>query len=436
MDNTVKETFSFGNNNFGYTRINGLGESNYENEDLFNTEVSNEDSQSTEFIDDSNESQEIPLSDNMNEHQNFINSEEKSEMSNPELNQYPSETFYSNALINQSFNDVSIDNEEQNDTQSVTLPDETENFNSDEEIDESPEEFNPFIKLDNTDVVNNQVSNFNEIEEQEDKVLNDVQEENNYEPNIDNSYLDISTDFENNEFNIDYNLPVVEPSVESNDNDDDSNSGQKNILTDTPISELEKLTHYEEEKIQTTDIKSLFDRVGVNVKEASDIFKKNTEMKEKIDSRFEELKKLQSEVEKNKKTQYDEINAYKEEVLGKLTEKKEEIERRLNKLKDFQATLEKDKREFEQYRKKEKEEIDRVQKEIQEAYDSRREELNHIEDVLRKQKDALDEERSQLSLDRIQYEADKNELANNLLKFNEIVDSFTNGMDKITKEQA
>ena len=53
------------------------------------------------------------------------------------------------------------------------------------------------------------------------------------------------------------------------------------------------------------------------------------------------------------------------------------------------------------------------------------------EDVLRKQKDSLDEERSQLSLDRIQYESDKNELANNLLKFNELVNSFTNGMNNI-----
>ena len=73
-------------------------------------------------------------------------------------------------------------------------------------------------------------------------------------------------------------------------------------------------------------------------------------------------------------------------------------------------------------------------KEVQEAYESRREELSHIEDVLRKQKDSLDEERNQLSLDKIQYESDKNELANNLLKFNEIVDSFTNGIDKLDKE--
>ena len=99
-------------------------------------------------------------------------------------------------------------------------------------------------------------------------------------------------------------------------------------------------------------------------------------------------------------------------------------------MKETQANLEKEKQEFETYKKKEQENIDRVQKEVQSAYDDRREELNHIEDVLRKQKDSLDEERSQLSLDRIQYESDKNELANNLLKFNEIVNSFTNGNTK------
>lgn len=198
--------------------------------------------------------------------------------------------------------------------------------------------------------------------------------------------------------------------------------------------DLSSLTTFDEDKVETTDIKSLFDRVGINVKEASDVFKRNTEMKEKIDLRFEELKKLQLDVARKKEEQYAEINAYKEDVLSKLTEKKEEIERRLNKLKEYQVSLEKEKEEFEQYRKKEKEEIEKVQREVQEAYDSRREELNHIEDVLRHQKDLLDEERSQLNLDKIQYESDKNELANNLLKFNEIVDSFTNGIDKLDKE--
>ena len=152
-------------------------------------------------------------------------------------------------------------------------------------------------------------------------------------------------------------------------------------------------------------------------------------LKEKIDTRFEELKQLQSEIENSKQKQIDEVNKYKDEVLQKLTEKKEEIEKRLNVLKELQASLEKDKSEFEKYKKDETANIERVQKEVQAAYDDRREELEHIEDVLRKQKDALDEERNQLSLDKIQYEADKNELANNLLKFNEIVNSFTNGVN-------
>ena len=202
-------------------------------------------------------------------------------------------------------------------------------------------------------------------------------------------------------------------------------------LSETPIEELNKLTEYKEDKIEQTDINSLFNKVSVNVQDASDIFRKNTDLKQKIDTRFEELKKLQSEIENSRKKQIDEINSYKEEVLNKLTEKKAEIEKRLNLLKDTQATLEKEKQEFEQYKKKEQDNIENIQKEVQSAYDDRREELSHIEDVLRKQKDALDEERNQLSLDRIQYEADKNELANNLLKFNDLVNSFKDGVGEI-----
>ena len=54
-----------------------------------------------------------------------------------------------------------------------------------------------------------------------------------------------------------------------------------------------------------------------------------------------------------------------------------------------------------------------------------------MEDKLREQKDLIDEEKRQLSLDRIQYEADKNELANNMLKFNEIVGTFTDGVGNL-----
>lgn len=114
--------------------------------------------------------------------------------------------------------------------------------------------------------------------------------------------------------------------------------------------------------------------------------------------------------------------------------KKAEIESRLNTLKDIQVNLEKEKEEFENYKKEQEDEITRVQREIQESYDERREELEHIEDVLRRQKDDLDDRRSKLSLDLIQYESDKNALANNILKFNEVVDSFTKGMDSLEEE--
>ena len=379
MNNVYNEenSFSFGESNeksLNYSNISGLGESNYENEDLFNEEVNSskfDNRINKEYIGEPFNSTFEIVEDNFDHIETLESAQDEVK-----------ESFEKEVIVPDTLNDSNFQ----------TSLQENENFENQESI-HSEEQVNNFEEQQLEEDVNN-----TEVQEMEEQ--NDRPEEQQLEGQINNA------------------------------------EGQEveEQIFETSSTDLQKLTEYTEEKINSTDIKSLFDRVGVNVKEASDIFKKNTEMKEKLDTRFEELKKLKSEIEKTKKTQYDEINSYKEEVLTKLTEKKEEIEKRLNKLKEFQANLEKEKAEFEEYRKNEKEEIERVQKEIQEAYDSRRDELTHIEDVLRKQKDALDEERSQLSLDMIQYEADKNELANNLLKFNEIVASFTNGMEKIEKE--
>lgn len=226
---------------------------------------------------------------------------------------------------------------------------------------------------------------------------------------------------------------VEEPSIDLEQPDEEQEEPEIEI-SDTPLSEIDKLTEFEDDSIEETDINSLFDRVSDNFKEASDIFRKNTDLKEKIDSKFDDLKKLQSELDIKKKTSMEEVNQYKDEVYTKLTEKKDEIEKRLNLLKDQQASFDKEKAEFEEYRKNETENIERIKREVQSAYDERREELNRVEDVLRKQKDMLDEERNQLSLDKIKYESDKNELANNLLKFNELVDQFTNGVNSLPNE--
>lgn len=210
---------------------------------------------------------------------------------------------------------------------------------------------------------------------------------------------------------------------------------QEDSVIDDSNVDLEKETEKEidtiSEENDSTDINNLFAKVNSNVKEASDIFLKNVEMKKKLDKRFEELKELQRDIEKSKQSDYEEINNYKESVLEELTSKKHEIENRLNELKDLQASFEKEKSEFETYKKESKEEINNLACEQKVKDDSRKEELEALEDKLRKQKDAIDEEKRQLSLDRIQYEADKNDLANNMLKFNEIVGTFTDGVGNL-----
>lgn len=199
------------------------------------------------------------------------------------------------------------------------------------------------------------------------------------------------------------------------------------------INELEAGTDFtiDNNENLSTDINNLFVKVNNNVQEASDIFLRNVEMKKILDNRFEELKKLQSDIEKTKKADYEEINNYKEEVIAKLTVKKEEVEEKLNLLKDLQVKFEKEKSDFENYKKEETIRLDKLKQEEEASFEIRKNELNRIEDKLRKQKDFLEEERRNLSLDQIQYETDKNELANNMIKFNDIVSKFTNGIDKI-----
>lgn len=208
-------------------------------------------------------------------------------------------------------------------------------------------------------------------------------------------------------------------------------------ITDVDPNKTDDLQMVEDSqnKIDKMDINSLFMTVSSNVKEASDIFMKNVEMKKKIDSRFEELKLLQQDIEKMKQSNYDEINNYKESVLNELLSKKQEIEDRLNTLKELQAKFEQDKNDFEMYKRDTKAELTEMEKEQKVKAETRKTELENLEDKLRMEKDSLDEERRQLSLDRIQYEADKNELANNMLKFNEIVGTFTDGVGNLSEDQ-
>ena len=426
-----KDSFEFGNDlsneegNFEYNNISGLGESNYENEDLFNSNTGDNSQPVEEFVNVPEFNFEVPVEiNNFNPSFYSVTEEQQNEVvEEPVVD--PINVFelpVSNE--NNVFEESNVVENNENIFESVnSFEESSEPTNVFEESDFDNSNF-AFGTSEEIESVDNQINPGFEMDETQNMITAEK---------IDNEFLETEPETFNNSMVDNFEYDVVAPSVEPSTEEKIVESA--NIISDTPIEELNKLTEYKEEKISVTDIKSLFNRVGSNVQEASDIFMKNTEMKEKIDAKFEELKQLQAEVENAKKTQYDEINAYKEEVFGKLTEKKNEVEERINKLKEFQDNLEKEKEEFEKYKKEQNDEIERVQKEVQDAYESRREELNHIEDVLRKQKDSLDEERNQLSLDKIQYEADKNELANNLLKFNQIVDSFTIGMESAGKEE-
>ncbi len=185
-----------------------------------------------------------------------------------------------------------------------------------------------------------------------------------------------------------------------------------------------------DDKNVSRDINSMFEKASSSVQEAKNIFAKNVEMKRQIDEKFQELERAKAEHEKENKANVDKINAYKESVVAKLREKKNEIGQQVVRLKEAQGKYAEEKMHFETYKKEELEKLKTIKMEQRQELEERKKELDILTDSLKQQRDEIEEEKRQLELDRIRYEADKNELANNLLKFNELVGDFTVNIDK------
>ena len=340
----------------------------------------------------------------------------------------------------------------------INIETDTEDSNSDS----STFKNNDSILDESNEEATETVESFKDIDENKDYDVNELitkidsklEELNKEEPSIveteelkDNditSPSEIKETPSNNDENQDYNVNELinkidekleklntldDSSVEDNDSISNENINDTTFVDSQSIDE--EISDVIDEKNESENINNLFEKVNSNVREASNIFSKNVEMKKKLDKRFEELKELQKNIELSKQSDYDEINKYKDTVLEELTTKKSEVELRLNELKTLQAEFEKEKNDFENYKRLEKEKLEDLARDNKVKDDSRKEELEALEDKIRKQKDAIDEEKRQLSLDRIQYEADKNELANNMLKFNEIVGTFTDGVGNL-----
>ncbi len=185
-----------------------------------------------------------------------------------------------------------------------------------------------------------------------------------------------------------------------------------------------------------TNINNIFQMANNNVKEATNIFHRNMEMKLKIEEKYKQFKREKEDFELKKVATQKKIDAYKEEVYGKLKSKKNEIETEINNLKIAQKKLEQDKSNFEEQKRDELAKIKQEKNKDLEEIGEKRSELETLEVSLRLERENIEEEKRQLELDRIKYESDMNELTNNLLKFNELVGDFSDGMERFNENQA
>ena len=176
------------------------------------------------------------------------------------------------------------------------------------------------------------------------------------------------------------------------------------------------------------ELNQLFNKVSSNVKGASEIVNRNAEIKRKIEEKFNDLKRLQQQHEENKKKDYDEINAYRDEVYSKIQQKKADFEKDYSAIKNEQDKLEKEKRSFEEYKNTSLANLNKLEKELKESYESRTKNIEQVEIGLVKRKEQLDIERANLAKEKESIQQEREELAKNLVQFNKLVSEFTNGV--------
>ncbi|MCI9434365.1 MAG: hypothetical protein HFI86_03685 [Bacilli bacterium] len=232
--------------------------------------------------------------------------------------------------------------------------------------------------------------------------LNDVQE------NVSNdSEIDLDKDF------------VIDNSL--NDNSDVGD-----------ISEVENTSSNAQKG--TINIENIFERANNNVKEATNIFQKNLLLKQQLEEKIKKFNIDKSNFEKTKEFEYEKIKEYKKTAYEKLKQKKIVIEKSIDELKQQQENLNAEKVAFQEKRKQELEKIKEEKQKNILFMKEKKQQLEALERELKAEKESLNEMKEQLKLDRIQCESDKSELANNLIKFNELVGEFTVGIEKFSDE--
>ena len=200
-------------------------------------------------------------------------------------------------------------------------------------------------------------------------------------------------------------------------------------------SPLVKYADQEESKKMTMrQLKDIFDSASDNVKEATIIFNKNIEMKKSLEDQFLRLKQAEALQEQKRQENIKLINEYKEEALADLNDQKDRLEQDRNQLKLSETVLEREKEKFEKRKQSEMEEFESMKKEHEAWLAEEKDKLKERESELQESWKKIEEEKQKLEEDRAQYLVDKEELANSLMKFNQLVGDFTVGIDRFNIE--
>lgn len=181
----------------------------------------------------------------------------------------------------------------------------------------------------------------------------------------------------------------------------------------------------EEPEIPKMDLKNIFEIANNNVREATNIFNKNLEMKRKIESQKQEIEHLRKEHENKCREEITKVKEYKAEVYQKLKTKKEEVERQIQAFRDMRANFDLEKNKFEIYKRNEMEKLQKDQEHVQN--------LESREQEIKAREMRIEEKERQLDMDRLKYKTDQEELSSNLQKFNELVGQFTSNVEKISE---
>lgn len=210
--------------------------------------------------------------------------------------------------------------------------------------------------------------------------------------------------------------------------------------------EMEKVSSLPKEKElnieqRNFDIQAMFERINSNVREATDIFNKNIEMRDqlavdisKIEEEKEQMIADKAAFERRINDEYQRLNTKKEQEEAKLAEARRELEVQIDKLNNDNHKLEVDRITFETRKNEEYQKFSEYKEMEQQKIEQLKNEVNLEKEKLNSYRLDLEEEKRRLRINQVRLDNERNELATNLNKFNELVNNFNYGISKLPNE--